>query len=95
MKSFLSCPDPAYLTPSTMNVRSAPGRSREDVRNAILFRQRAAERSAAHLARVEAMIKEADQRHKLRQQTYSRNHDGRGLPLLWLAPMTPPGPIRR
>lgn len=61
LASFVSCPDPAYLTPSTMNVRTAPGRSREDVRNAILFRQRAAERSAATVAAIAEMHRSADQ----------------------------------
>lgn len=61
MASFISCPDPAYLTPSTMNVRTAPGRSREDVRNAILFRQRAAERSAVTVAAIAEMHRSADQ----------------------------------
>jgi len=64
MRPFHSEPDPATITPGRIDLFGAGGRTREDTRNAIVFRARAAERSAAAVLAIEAMHTAADAKYR-------------------------------
>lgn len=85
MRPFTSCPHPATITPRSLDLFGAGGRAREDVRNAVVFRARAAERSRVAVAAIEAMHAAADARYKAWAQRQAAN--GRRIKLTDLAPL--------
>jgi hypothetical protein len=68
MRQFTSCPDPATIMPTRIDLFGAGGRAREDVRNAVVFRARAAERSRVAVAAIEAMHADAERRWRAGQR---------------------------
>jgi hypothetical protein len=82
---WTSKPDPATITPRSLDLYGAGGRAREDVRNAVVFRARAAECSAAAVAAIEAMHADAERRWKAGQR--AAFVAGIRRPLTWFAPL--------